>query len=144
MERSKFSKIVKRELEVAFSKNAQPTWLRVLKYVVLGCFIYFFWNSNLFWIILTVVFILSLLLHFWYRFKTEGWTKSYGGSEFDASYNCKQTIDGGFVIVGVINQSGDDNILLIKTDSAGNLLWQKNYGVGGTEYGFTVDINVDT
>jgi hypothetical protein len=79
----KISKILKREFEVAFSGNAQPMWLRVLKYVVLGCFIYFFWSNTLFWIILALVFILSLLLHFWYRFKTEDWTKSYGGWDYD-------------------------------------------------------------
>jgi len=78
-----FSKILKREYEVAFSKNAQPLWFRILKYVLLGCFIYFFWNSKLFWIILTIVFILSLSLHFWYRFKTHGWTRSYGGWDYD-------------------------------------------------------------
>jgi len=79
----KFSKTLQREFEVAFSKNAQPAWFRVVKYLVLGCFIYFFWRSDLFWIILTVVFILSLIVHFWYRFKTEGWTKSYGGWDYE-------------------------------------------------------------
>lgn len=83
MSKLKFSKILKRECEVAFSKNAQPMWLRIFKYAALGCFIYFFWNSALFWIILIVVFILALLLHFWYRFKTEAWTKSYGGWDYD-------------------------------------------------------------
>jgi len=78
-----FSKILKREFEVAFSKNAQPTALRVLKYVVLGSLIYFFWRSTIFWIILTVVLIMFLSLHFWYRFKTGGWTKSYGGWDYD-------------------------------------------------------------
>jgi hypothetical protein len=79
----KFSKLLKREYEVAFSKNAQPIWLRVVKYLVLACSIYFFWRSTLFWIILAIVLFLSLALHFWYRYKTEGWTKSYGGWDYD-------------------------------------------------------------
>jgi hypothetical protein len=35
------SKTLKREPEVAFSKHAQPLWVRVLKYLVLGALIYF-------------------------------------------------------------------------------------------------------
>jgi len=77
------NKILKREFEVAFSKHAQPVWFRVVKYILLGSFIYFFRKSKWFWIILTVLFILSLLLHFWYRYKTEAWTKSYGGWDYD-------------------------------------------------------------
>ena len=68
----------KRELEVAFSKHAQPVWFRISKYLVLGTALYFFWSSPLFWLILGVLLIIALLLHFWYRYKTQGWTKSYG------------------------------------------------------------------
>jgi hypothetical protein len=73
-----FKKTIKREIEVALSKHSQPAWFRILKYIVLGCIIYFFWGSKLLWIILLVLFAFSLLLHFWYRYKTQGWTKSYG------------------------------------------------------------------
>jgi hypothetical protein len=79
----KFYKTLRREFEVAFSRNAQPIWLRILKYAVIASFIYFYWRSRSFWIILTGVFILGLLLHFWYRYKTQGWTKSYGGWDFE-------------------------------------------------------------
>lgn len=73
-----FGKLIKRELEVAFSKHAQPLWFRIVKYIVLACILYFFWGTNLLWIILIVLFVLSMLMHFWYRHKTGGWTKSYG------------------------------------------------------------------
>jgi hypothetical protein len=79
----KFSNTLRREFEVAFSRNAQPIWFRILKYAVMISFIYFYWRSTLFWIILTGVFILGLLLHFWYRYKTGEWTKSYGGWDFE-------------------------------------------------------------
>jgi len=72
------NKTIQREIEVAFSKHSQPVWFRVLKYLVLGCIIYFFWGTRLLWIILLPLFVLALLLHFWYRYKTQGWTKSYG------------------------------------------------------------------
>lgn len=77
------SKTLQRELEVAFSKTAQATWVRVLKYVILGYLMYCFWSSTLFWIILGIVLLLSLSVHFWYRYKTAAWTKSYGGWDYE-------------------------------------------------------------
>ncbi len=73
-----FSKTIKREIEVAFSKHAQPIWFRVVKYTLLGVVLYCFWGSQLLWVILLTLFVDALLLHFWYRYKTQGWTKSYG------------------------------------------------------------------
>lgn len=78
-----FSKIVKRELEVAFSKHAQPVWFRILKYILLGTALYLFWGNRLLWIILGVVFVFGMALHFWYRYKTKGWTQSYGLWNYD-------------------------------------------------------------
>ena len=72
------SKTIKRELEVAFSKHSQPIWFRVLKYILLGSTLYFLWGTKLLWIILLIMFAFAMLLHFWYRYKTNGWTKSYG------------------------------------------------------------------
>ena len=71
-------KTIKRELEVAFSKYSQPIWFRVLKYILLGLILFFFWETKLLWIILLITFTFAMLLHFWYRYKTHGWTKSYG------------------------------------------------------------------
>ncbi|WP_299582115.1 hypothetical protein [Mucilaginibacter sp.] len=69
---------IKREPEVAFSKHSQPGWFRILKYILIGGMLYFLWGSKLLWIILPILFILSMCLHFWYRFKTQRWTKNYG------------------------------------------------------------------
>jgi hypothetical protein len=85
------NKIIKRELEVAFSKHSQPVWFRILKYILLGFFLYFFWESKMLWIILLVVFIPGLLLHFWYRYKTQGWTKSYGLWKHDKGESNKKS-----------------------------------------------------
>jgi len=78
-----FNKTIKREIEVAFSKHSQPVWFRVLKYILLACILYFFWGSKWLWIILSVMFVFSISLHLWYRFKTRGWTKSYGLWKYD-------------------------------------------------------------
>jgi hypothetical protein len=69
---------IKRELEVAFSKESQPIWFRILKYILLGSIIYFFWGSKWLWIIIGGMFVIALLVHFWVRYKTKGWTQSYG------------------------------------------------------------------
>jgi len=73
-----FSKTLRREIEVAFSKHAQPAWFRLVKYTVLIIAFYFFRGEKVFWIILLIGFIFGLILHFWYRYKTQAWTKSYG------------------------------------------------------------------
>jgi len=71
------SPILKREFEVAFSKDAQPVWFRIVKYILLGALVYFLWGKNLLWIILVSLFVFGAALHFWFRHKTSGWTKSY-------------------------------------------------------------------
>ena len=71
-------KVIKRELEVAFSKHAQPVWFRIVKYILLGGLFYFLWGTKLLWIILLCMFVFGSALHFWFRYKTHGWTKSYG------------------------------------------------------------------
>ena len=72
------NKAIKRELEVAFAKNAQPIWLRILKYLLLAAIIYFLWGTQLLWIVLAILFVVGFSVHFWYRYKTKGWTQSYG------------------------------------------------------------------
>ena len=78
-----FNKTIRREIEVAFAKHAQPVWIRVLKYLILCIIIYLFWGTKWLWIILISLFGLSLLVHFWYRYKTNGWTKSYGKWDYE-------------------------------------------------------------
>jgi hypothetical protein len=73
-----FSEVIKRELEVAFSKHSQPIVFRITKYIVLASLIWVFSGTNLLWIILGILLVLSLSLHFWYRYKTKGWSQSYG------------------------------------------------------------------
>lgn len=63
------------------------------------------------------------------------WSKAYGDASFDYAEDVLQTSDGGYIITGgyiepVVPFEGD--VLLVKTDSAGNLLWTKAYG--GAEF----------
>ena len=83
-------KIIKRELEVALSKHSQPIWFRILKYIVLGLLIYTLCGTNILWIVLAVLLAISLSLHFWYRYKTNGWTKDYGMWKYHRKQNKEQ------------------------------------------------------
>jgi len=76
--RMSFKDKFRREWEVAFSKHAQPVWFRIVKYIVLAGLFYFLWGRPALWITLLAVLTVGLGLHFWYRHKTAGWTKSYG------------------------------------------------------------------
>ena len=72
------SKTIKRELQVAFSKHSQPIWFRILKYILLVGIVFCLWGTKLLCVMLLIMFAFAMLLHFWYRYKTQGWTKSYG------------------------------------------------------------------
>ena len=56
----------------------------------------------------------------------EQWSKTYNGNGFNGSsgFEVKQTVDGGFIIVGVTSNSfslASPEIYLIKTDGNGNI-----------------------
>lgn len=68
------------------------------------------------------------------------WQKTFGGSSIDGAFSINQTLDGGY-IVGGYSQSTDGDVTvnfgnldywIVKTDSSGNLQWQKS--LGGTLY----------
>ncbi|HYV95763.1 MAG TPA: T9SS type A sorting domain-containing protein [Chitinophagales bacterium] len=64
------------------------------------------------------------------------WKKSYGGTKDDAARWIEKTPDNGFMITGYASSSNKDvssnhglyDYWVIRIDSAGTLLWQKNYG----------------
>jgi len=66
------------------------------------------------------------------------WAKTYGGSGSDGGSAICESDDGGFLITGYTfsHGSGDADILVIKTDNEGNIIWQKTFGGSGTEYGY--------
>ncbi|AYN66163.1 hypothetical protein D1013_01590 [Euzebyella marina] len=74
------------------------------------------------------------------------WTKSYGGSENDRGSDLVQTADGGFALLGFSESSNGDvsenggslDYWLAKTDSNGNLLWQKSFGYKGRDEGISL------
>lgn len=57
------------------------------------------------------------------------WNRTYGGSEYDFGKSVVQALDGGYVIAGVFDYHGGINkdVWLFKTNSEGELLWEKTF-----------------
>jgi hypothetical protein len=70
----------------------------------------------------------------------EIWEKTYGGPASDCGYAVLQADDGGYVIAGNAESFGTGNpdVYLLKTDSEGNMVWQKTYGGSGSDYGWSL------
>jgi hypothetical protein len=60
------------------------------------------------------------------------WTRTYA---VGIGYSLIQTSDGGIVIGGTIQETTNNDIIILKTDASGNLLWSKTYGGADYEYG---------
>jgi len=76
------------------------------------------------------------------------WSKLYGMGDFDIIFACRQTNDGGFILAGAtLIHNGSfwepADFYLIKTDSLGNLIWQKKYGETKREEARSVEITQD-
>lgn len=81
--------------------------------------------------------------HYVYLIKTHPsgnlqWEKTLGDGKSDWGFDVQQTSDGGYIIAGADNGSGDDHddrdfsrssdVYLIKTDASGNVQWEKKFG----------------
>jgi hypothetical protein len=73
------------------------------------------------------------------------WTKIYGGPQFDRGNHILQTSDGGFIFVGYTHSfgAGDADFLVVKTDSAGNIQWNKTYGGTIVDYANKIQSTTD-
>ena len=69
------------------------------------------------------------------------WSKTFDNSKYDNAFSTLQTTDGGFVIVGYTQQTGNSSydVYLIKTDASGDTIWTKTYG--GTQSEFPHYVN---
>ena len=73
------------------------------------------------------------------------WTRAFGGTGREEGNYAIQTSDGGFIVIGTAYSfgAGQADLYLVKTDSAGNLLWSKTYGGPGMEEGYAVQETPD-
>lgn len=76
---------------------------------------------------------------------SQGWIKTFGGSENEEGYIVQQTFDGGYIITGNTNSfgAGNSDLYLIRTNSSGDTLWTKTYGGSGGETGVDVKQTTD-
>lgn len=95
------------------------------------------------------------LTDFWIRkIDADGvlqWKKFYGGTGHDKAYSVKQTMDGGYILVGStysndgqvtvnLGQYSDENAWIIKINSLGDLEWQKTAGSSNFGYDYFSDV----
>jgi len=73
------------------------------------------------------------------------WGKIFKGSGNEFGYSTQQTSDKGFIIVGSTSSfgAGMNDVLCIKTDSNGGLLWSKTIGTSGNDQGYSVQQTTD-
>jgi hypothetical protein len=82
------------------------------------------------------------------------WEKSLGGAVNDNAYYVQQTVDNGFVIAGYSYSADGDvtahigsitysDIWIVKTDSIGNIQWEKSIGGTINDYSFSIQQTID-
>jgi hypothetical protein len=73
------------------------------------------------------------------------WAKTYGGTDDDMVFSVQQTSDGGYILAGYTypSSAGGLDIILIKTDANGNIIWAKTYGGTGIDIAYSVQQTSD-
>ncbi len=68
------------------------------------------------------------------------WLETYGGTLDDRSFSVVEVSTGGFVVVGSTRSygAGGRDTYLVRTDSSGNLLWNKSFGGASDDTGVDV------
>ncbi|MCK4306803.1 T9SS type A sorting domain-containing protein [candidate division WOR-3 bacterium] len=68
------------------------------------------------------------------------WTRTYGGTGYDAGGSVQECADSGFIIAGGTMSfgAGKRDVYLIRTNSDGDTLWTKTYGGTNDDFGYSV------
>jgi hypothetical protein len=73
------------------------------------------------------------------------WDKTYGGAAEDACRAARQTSDSGYILAGYTYSegAGRTDFWLVKTDAAGNTVWDRTFGDSGAQYANAVRQTTD-
>lgn len=86
------------------------------------------------------IFLLSVMLASTTSTALASVVKLYGGDKFSRGISIQQSKDGGFVITGYTSfiGNGEEDVLLLKADAAGDVQWMKTYGGPHSDNGWAV------
>jgi predicted secreted protein len=73
------------------------------------------------------------------------WTRTYGGTGEDYAYAVRQTVDGGWIVVGWTDSFGGGgyDVWLLKIDALGDTVWTRTYDAGANEIATYVQQTAD-
>ncbi|HHT9132470.1 MAG TPA: hypothetical protein ACFYED_08275, partial [Candidatus Tripitaka californicus] len=86
-------------------------------------------------------YIISLILFFLCSPSEAGtWAKTFDGANEDFGHSIQQTRDGGYILTGHTYSfgAGDRDVLVLRLDSSGNIVWQKVFGGADSDYGQSI------
>ncbi|HEY6159919.1 MAG TPA: T9SS type A sorting domain-containing protein [Bacteroidia bacterium] len=71
------------------------------------------------------------------------WTRTFGGPREDGANSVQETFDKGFIIAGYTYSfndpdNGNENVMVVKTDSQGTLQWAQRYGDSGKDVAYAI------
>ena len=77
---------------------------------------------------------------------TVQWQRSLGGTNGEELFDIRQTADGGYIMTGIATSSngdvsenfGEDDLWVVKLDSAGTLQWERSYGGSENDRGVSI------
>jgi len=71
---------------------------------------------------------------------TKQWQQTFGGNGDDIAYAVRQTIDGGYIMVGETDSftANQSQVYLVKSNSSGSMQWQETFGGSGNSIGSDV------
>ncbi|HCZ06500.1 MAG TPA: hypothetical protein DHV12_05115 [Thermotogae bacterium] len=73
------------------------------------------------------------------------WEKTFGGDKEDIARSVQQTEDGGYIVAGWTNSSGNGeyDVYILKLDSDGNKVWEKTFGGSESDWAYSIQQTVD-
>jgi uncharacterized delta-60 repeat protein len=76
---------------------------------------------------------------------TVNWKKTYGGSNDDLANSVQETSGGGYIVAGETSSfgAGNSDVWVLKLNTDGTVNWEKAYGGGSDESGYSVQETSD-